>query len=115
MSKYPHSYPKILKRCSWTSNDGRFAGPLKKAKTYDQRGDDLLLCNAIFAFGGEALGSEVCEQILKTWTLVYSESGNGWEWRVQDQLEFLKLTMDRRKYEKCKEVLAKVKGFYQRL
>ena len=65
--------------------------------------------------GGEALGQDTSEQILKTWTLVYSESGNGWEWRVQDQLEFLKLTMDRRKYEKCKEVLSKVRAFYQRL
>lgn len=78
-------------------------------------GDDLLLSSAIWSFGGEALGEALCEKILKCWTLAYSEAWCGWEWRVQDQLEFLKLTMDRHKYEKCREVLKRVKAFYERI
>lgn len=113
--RYPHNYPQILKRCSWCSDNGKSAGPLKKPLTYEQRGDDLLLPNAVWAFGGEALGSEVCEQLLKAYSLVYSETEAGWSWKVQDQLEFLRLSMDKMQLEKCKEVLAKVKAFYSRL
>lgn len=78
-------------------------------------GDDLLLSSALWSFGGEALGEAVCEKILKCWTLVWSEAGNGWEWRVADQVELLRLSIDPKQLQKCKEVLKRVKTFYQRI
>ena len=113
--KFPKTYPKILQRCSWSSPDGKCAGPLKKAVKYGQRGDDLLLSSALWSFGGEALGEALCEKILKCWTLVWPEVSGIWEWRVADQVEFLRLSMDPRQLQKCREVLKRVKAFYQRI